>query len=417
MIAPLPSDNGVSSGNGNLARRLGLPLLTLYGLGTTIGAGIFVLVGAVAGNAGVLAPLSFVFASLLAGSTSLSFAELASRFPRSAGEAVYVQETLGVRWLARATGFAVAAAGVISSATITVGFVGYAQSVVALPGWLIATGVLFLLFLVSAWGIRESVTIASLLSVVEVGSLVLIASAGLPMLSGARDTAVFSVNAATTGTWSGVFSGAVLAFYAFVGFEDMVNVAEEVRDVERVMPRAIILTLVITLILYVSVAWVAVAALPIDQLAQSKAPLADVFEAVTGLDGRIISVVVLFAVINGVLIQIIMASRVLYGMAAQGWFFKIFGRVSRYSRVPVNALGLVTLLILAGALLFPLESLARFVSSLILMVFALINFGLMRFPKAGKSAPPHFTTPRWICGFGLLGSLGLLGFQLFELFG
>ena len=148
-----------------LRRTLSLPLLTLYGLGTTIGAGIFALIGKVAGNAGLFAPLSFLVASLLAAFSALSFAELSARFPRAAGEAVYVREGLRSHRLALAVGLLVAVSGTVSAAAIVNGAVGYVHEFVGLPGVVIIIGIVLALGLAAAWGIRESVTLASLLTV------------------------------------------------------------------------------------------------------------------------------------------------------------------------------------------------------------------------------------------------------------
>ncbi|HIF49693.1 MAG TPA: amino acid permease [Cytophagales bacterium] len=267
-----------------LKRSLGLPLITLYGLGTVIGAGIFVLIGEVAGSAGMFAPVAFLVASLLAGLTAFSFAELASRFPKSAGEAVYVQEGFGWRPLSVTVGLLVALAGMVSCATIANGFVGYLHEFVALPDWLVVVAVVLGLGTIAVWGIVESVTIAALITIVEAGTLVVVVimagdafttlPARLPELIPPAEGAV----------WSGILGGSVLAFFAFIGFEDMVNVAEEVKDARRVMPRAIITVLIAAMTLYVAVSLVAVLTVPPAELADVPTVCGSLREALEALE-------------------------------------------------------------------------------------------------------------------------------------
>jgi amino acid transporter len=157
-----------------LRRSLSLPLVTLYGLGTTIGAGVYALTGEIAGLAGVYAPVAFVVASFMATFTALSFAELSSRFPRSAGEAVYVQEGLGRPRLAQGVGLLVALSGAVSAATITNGFVGYLGELVEVPRAFAILAMLVSLGLIAAWGIGQSVLLAGVLTLVEIGGLLLV---------------------------------------------------------------------------------------------------------------------------------------------------------------------------------------------------------------------------------------------------
>ena len=381
----------------HLRRAISLPLLTLYGLGTTIGAGIFVLTGKVAGEAGIFAPLSFVVASLLAGLAALSFAEMASRFPESGGEAVYVKEGLGSDRLALLTGSLVILAGLVSTSTIIVGFSGYLDDLTALPPTAAKIGITILLGLIAFWGVRESVTVAALVTVVEIGVLVVIIGFGVPQLD------VETIEAAAKGqvfdgaAGGSVISGAILAFYAFIGFEDIVNVAEETRDATRVVPRAIVLTLIVTCVLYVLVSVIAVSLSPIAGLAASQAPLTFLFEQISGLPGETISVIAIFSVLNGALIQIIMASRVFYGLSRRGWLPGWLSVVHRRTQTPANAIMVCVVTIAALATLFPLEALARVASFITLIIFALVALALIRLKSVSGDIPPdRFTVPFWL---------------------
>ena len=391
-----------------LKRSLSLPLVTLYGLGTTIGAGIYVLIGKVAGVAGLLAPVSFLAAGLLAALTAFSFAELSARIPRSAGEAAYVRAGFGSERLALLVGLLVVAVGVIAAAAVTVGAAGYIREFIDLPGVVLIVVPLVLLALVAAWGIGESVAAAALFTLLEIGGLGLVIWAGsrAALATGGDLSAPLDAlsELGDAAAWGGIWTGAILAFYAFIGFEDMVNVAEEVKDVERTLPRAIILTLALTTLLYLAVSVVAVLALPPAELAASEAPLARIYEAGTGGSPALIVAIGIFATLNGVLIQIIMASRVLYGLSAQGQLPDWLGAVNPRTRTPLIATGLVTLGVLVLALGFPIEVLAEATSLVALSVFALVNLALWRLKGQAIGPSPGLSVPRWLPLTGFLVS-------------
>lgn len=177
------------------------------------------------------------------------------------------------------------------------------------------------------------------------------------------------------------FLGVFLTFYAFIGFEDMVNVAEEVKYPEKNMPRAIITALIISTLLYSFVSVVAVVNLSPEELSVSKAPLANVYTTATGQKPIIITLIGLFAVINGALIQIIMASRILCGMSNRGWLSGIFSQVHQRTQTPVFATVFVVLVITLLASWFPIQKLAESTSYLILIVLLLVNIALLRIRK------------------------------------
>ena len=394
-----------------LRRSLSLPLTTLYGLGNILGAGIYVLIGKVVGHAGVFAPVSFLLASLLACLTAFTYAELSARFPLSAGEAVYVQEGIGLRYLPGLVGLLIILAGVVSAATILRGFAGYLQVFVQVPDVAVILVMSCLLGALAAWGISESVWTAALVTLVEVVGLVIILSVAAPAMLSADmqwpDVSLQSVDV----RWTGIFIGGFLAFYAFIGFEDMVNVAEEVRDPVRNLPRAILIALLVSTVLYFMVALAAVVTAPTGQLADSDAPLAWLYQHLTGREPVVIASISLFAVINGALIQLIMASRVAYGMARKGWAPAIFGRVSRMTRTPVIATASVSLLLLAMALWLPLETLAKATSYFLLVVFTLVNLSLWLLKRREAHPPGIIHVPGWVPVFGAIASAGFVLLQ------
>ena len=382
-----------------LRRTLSLPLMVLYGLGTTVGAGIYALIGEIAGIAGYFAPIAFGVAALLAAFTAASFSELSSRLPRAAGAALYVQHGFGSAALGRVIGLLVVAAGMVSAAALVNGFIGYTGYFVTLNAPLLTIAVVGALAAIASWGIAESVTVAAFVTIIEVLGLIAVIFTGID--SFARLPVVIDATHVNLTIVPVVLSGALLAFYAFIGFEDMVEVAEEVKDVRRNLPRAIVWTLGITTVLYLLLVAVAVLSIEPRELAASTAPLADLFEHNTGLSGAAIGVIGMFAIINGALIQSIMASRVLYGLSSRGQLPSWFARIHPRTRTPLLATLTSCVGILVLALLGDLTGLASLTSIIMLMIFAIVNLALWRI-KARRESSPSFEVPRWL---PLVGSL------------
>ncbi|MET4104235.1 APA family basic amino acid/polyamine antiporter [Roseovarius sp. MBR-78] len=390
-----------------LKRRIGFGLLTAYGVGTMVGAGIYVLVGAVAADAGIWAPLAFLLAGVIAVPTALSYGEFASRLPEAAGPALFVREGFGLPWLGLAVGLTIAASGTISAAAVLRGGTGYLVAVTGLPfeATVIALG--GALIAVAVVGVLESLALAAVLTVVEVLGLVMVVAVGATTVPSADFAMPEGV------AWSGVMAGAVLAFFAFVGFEDIVNMAEEVRAPERTLPRAILAALAITAVLYGLVSWAAVRAVPLAELGGSERPLALVWQAARGGDAQFLSLIAVAAALNGVLAQIVMASRVLFGLGrrhpALGGFHHAHPRLG----TPVRATALVGAAVIAGALLLPVADLAGLTSTLLLAVFALVNASLIVVKRRAPAAP--FRVPGAVPVFGLVAALAALGASLWGL--
>ncbi|HEX3034129.1 MAG TPA: amino acid permease [Thermodesulfobacteriota bacterium] len=401
-----------------LKRSLSLPLITFYGLGTILGAGIYVLVGKVAGMAGLYAPLAFATAAIIAFFTAFSYAELSARYPLSAGEATYAEEAFSRRWLSAAVGWSVVLTGVVSAGTIVNGFVGYLRIFVQLPDWLAITLLVILLGLLAAWGISESVGTAAIITLVEVLGLIIVLFVAGDSLATLPDHWQELIPPVEGQVWIGILLGAFLAFYAFIGFEDMVNVAEEVKDPGRNLPLAIFLAVGVSTVLYILVALVAVLSLPLGLLTESDAPLATIIEEKSGRSPIIISLISLVAVVNGALVQIIMASRVVYGMGYQGMAPRIFAKVNPRTQTPILATVLVTLIILVLALWLPIVTLAKATSFIILIIFALMNLSLLRLKIRREPHPVGIANyPIFIPGIGFLLCVGLLVLQLIWGFG
>lgn len=399
---------GAPAGKTSLRRALSLPLMVLYGLGTTIGAGIYVLIGSVAGDAGMFMPISFLLASLMAGFTAFSFAELTARYPRSAGEALFAYHGFGKRWLAVTVGLLMTGAVIVSGGAIVRGFTGYLQTVVSAPEWLIIVTLILALGLIAAWGIMQSVVVAALLTLVEIAGLLLVIGAGAEVLGDLPARAAELLPPFEASAWSGILSGSILAFYAFIGFESMVNVAEEVKNVRRNLPRAIILTLGITTVLYVALSLIAVLLVAPPTLAAQGAPLAFLFELAIGQETPVLRLIGTLSALNGAFIEIIVAARILYGLSAEKWLPRHIGHVHPHTRTPMVSTALVVLVMLLFALFVPIEALAETTALITLAVFAVANLALLAIKR--RDPPPHegVVIPRWVPVAGFLVSASFL---------
>lgn len=261
-----------SSGEATLARVVSLPLLVLYGLGVTIGAGIYVLVGQTAAQAGMYAPLSFIFAAFVMAFSAGTFAELTVRFPQSAGEAIYVKEGLRSEWLFLLTGGIVLTSATVAAATITLGGTGYVLELLGVPREVVIVFIVLLMGGIAAWGVKESVIFAAVFTVLEILGLLVIIGAGIwtqPDLLLRLPEVIPPIG--DVAALSAIFTTSLIAFFAFIGFDDVVNLVEETKNPARTMPLAIIIVLIIATGLYFMVTAVAVLTVPLEELGASQA--------------------------------------------------------------------------------------------------------------------------------------------------
>lgn len=371
-----------------LRRVIGLPLLVLYGLGITIGAGIYVLIGAAAAEAGQYAPTAFLFAAFVMGFSALSFAELSGRIPQSAGEAVYVHAGFRTNWLTLITGLLIVTAATVAGAAISIGCAGYVAELVPLPKPVIVAAIVVLMGTIAGIGVRESVFFAGVLTVIEILGLLAIVIAGFwadPEMIGRLPDAVPALD--DTAALTGVLGAGLIAFFAFIGFDDVVNMVEETRNPKKTMPWAIIISLLAVTVIYFLVVFVAVQSMSAERLAGSDAPIGLLFSELTGLSPFGITLIAIFATVNGVLIEIIMAARVVYGLAKKDLLPKVVAKVDPHSRVPLRATVLITLVMLGLAVFVRLDALVELTSQMILIAFTLVNMALIRIKWRGDPAP------------------------------
>ena len=398
-----------------LIRSLSMTHAVLYGLGVTIGAGIYVLVGVAAGRSGMNAPVAFLIAALAMGFTAAAFAELGTRMPISASEAAYVEAAFDRKWFGLVVGLLVVVNAVITAATISSGSAGYIAVFIDLPSAWIIVGVVLAMGAVACMGTAQSIAFAGVMTLVEIGGLLLIVGAGLISEDAVLTRLPEMVPTADPASWMAIGGTAVIAVFAFVGFEHLVNIAEELKEPSRTLPRALFMTLGITTVLYILVMWISVVVVPPQQLAASSAPLATVFMRLTGLPLVTMSAIAVVATLNGVVVNMIMIARVLYGLSARGSLPAAFAQLGARTRTPMfgTAIGVAAILVLAVAI--PLGGLADIAARGTLLIFAITNAALIRIKLRRQSVPAGiFVCPMWVAVAGLASSIALLVFAIIQ---
>jgi amino acid transporter len=375
--------------------------LTFYGVGLILGAGIYSILGEAAGVAGEALWLSFLVGSLAALLTGLSYAELATMYPQAGAEYVYVREAWPhAAWLPGTLGWLLAASGIATAATVAMAFAGYASRFVAWPQWVVAAALIVVATAVNVVGIREAGWVNVAFTLIEAAGLVALIVVGL------RDPDLGSVF--TAAPHPGVLAGAGLIFFAYLGFEDIANLAEEAERPGWSIPRAILLSVAISTLLYVLVAACSVALLEPERLAASPSPLADAMEQGAPRLAGALGGVALFATANTVLIIVAAGSRLLFGMARGGDGPPLLARTFGQSRMPVPAIVLVGVFALAFLPLGGVGFVGSVASLLALVAFAFVNGAVIRLRVSQPEAQRPFRTPLRLGRWPLLAVLGLV---------
>ncbi len=377
-----------------LKRALGLFETTLVGVGIILGAGIYVLIGEVAALAGNAAWLSFALVAVLCAFTGMSYAKLAALFPKAGAEYVYVKHAFG-KELAWLVGWFLIVGCIVGTATVAIGFANYFAAMFNTPVVLTALTLVVICCFILLLGVKESAIVEIAMTFVETLGLIAIILIGIPRLG-----SVNYFELANAGV-VGVFQGATLAFFAYIGFESIARLAEETKNPKRNIPRAILLSIAITATLYVLVAFSAISTLGWRELAKSKAPLASVAAKAFGdVAFKALSIIALFSTANTVLAVMLTTIRLIYGMASQFALPKFLAFVSRGSRVPWTATLATTLATMAFILIKEIAVVANMTNFLVISTFALVNASLLVIQKR--------KTKKWLCRSNLIPLLGII---------
>lgn len=384
-----------------LNRSLGLPMLIFYGTGMILGAGIYSIIGKAAAQTGETLWLGFIFAGVSALLTALSYAELSTMFPKAGAEFVYLREAFKKRkWIGSTAGIAMAFSGAATAATVALAFAGYLNQFVESPQSLVALAVLLVFSGLAIVGIRASGWATVISTLIEVGGLIFIIYLGM--------TSEKFGDVLSTTPHLGTLSGSALIIFSFFGFENIVNLAEETQKPERDLPRAILVSVILSTILYILVSLSALALLSPEKLAGSEAPLMSVAQMMSENYGKILGAIALFSTANTALISLIGASRILYGMGEARALPEVTSQVHPKRKTPWIA-SLVVLT--AAALLLPLgklETVASVSSLATMLAFFSVNIALIVLRYSQSSKKRSFRVPITIGKFPIFPLLGAI---------
>ena len=385
----------------NLKREAGLFQLVSYGMGNIVGAGIYVLIGAASGFAGNEIWLSFVIAAIIALFTGLSYAELGSVYPKAASEYAFMGKAYGSRPLSFVIEWTMLMTEIVAASTVSLGFASYFNSITGLPIILIAATILIVLTAITLTGIKSSLRINTALSVIAIVGLIVVISGGLVKFG--------SVNYTNSPNGiSGIVAASILVFFAFIGFDNITNLSEETKDPQKLIPRGLLISLLISTILYILVGISIVSLVPWQQLSASPAPLALAASVAFGHPAfLLLAVVALLTTFNTALVLLIVGSRIIYGMSRAGVLPKVFGQLNK-SSAPYAASILILLIALAFLSLGSIGIVAKVTSFGSLLVFAVINISLLHLRRTAPHLKRPFKAPLSIGWVSITAVLGVV---------
>lgn len=398
-----------------LKRTIGVWQLMLYALGSMLGSGIYALIGKAAGITGNAVWLSFLVALVAALLTAMSYASLGSRYPHAGGAAYATQRAFAIPILSFVVGLALVCSGLSSVATQSKVF---AANIAALTGndsipvaW-IALGFILLLTGIVFRGIQESMWVNVLCTLIEASGLLIVIAAGVSYW-GSADLLAKPPEKQDASLIHLVMLGSVLTFFAFIGFEDTINVAEEVRDPQRTIPRALIMATGVAAVLYIAVAITAVSVVPAQDLAAAPAPLGAVLQkAAPSFPVGVMVFITLFSVGNTALVNYVTASRLIYGMARQGLLPERFGDIHASRQTPHIAILALLAVLVPLALAGSIKDLAESTVLLLLFVFTVVNASLAVLQRRRGEPTGAFEIPPFVPVLGAIVCAILIAFRI-----
>ncbi len=398
-----------------LRRTLGLAECVFFGVGSILGAGIYTLIGKVAGVSGNLIWLSFFIASMSALFTAFSYAELSAAFPKAGGEYEYAKKAFGKK-TGVFLGLTISLNGIISGATVAIGFAGYLSELIGINLLVSAMGIIIVLFGVNVLGIRGSSIVNIIFTLIEVSGLLFVIYVAIPYIG---DVNYLEIPA---NGFNAILAASSLAFFAYIGFEEIVKLAEETKSPEKNIPRALFISSIIVMVTYSLVAISAVSVIPNEDLGNSSSPLADVIGKDYGKTGVIIiSVIALFATGNTILSNMVGSSRVILNMSKETKAMKLLSYISPKRKSPLYALVLILLLMLCFALIGNIETIARIATVFIFITFIVVNLSVIVLRIRQKEIPRPYRIP-WninnipvLSVMGIISTLVLLGYTIYSL--
>ncbi len=389
-----------------LRREAGLFQLVAYGVGNIIGAGIYVLVGEASGLAGGMVWAAFLIGAAIATFTGLSYAELSSMYPKAASEYIFLGRAYGSRFLSFLTGWTMLATEVVAIAAVALGFAGYLNSLIDVPEMLAAATMLVLLACLVLVGIKQSLSVNTVLSVIAIGGLAVVIVLGLFFPTDGVEAQHLTMP--TLGI-EGLLAATALVFFAYIGFDNIANLAEETKRPERTIPMGLVLSVAISTLLYVLVGFAATSLATPAELDASDAPLALAASRALGDSAfNVLAVTALLTTLNTCLVLIIVSSRMVYGMSREGVLPIAAGRVSRKNGSPYVAVVLVLAAALCFLTLGSTAAIARVTSFGSLLTFVLVNLAMLHLRRVAPDMRRPFKAPMSVGWLSITGAIGLL---------
>lgn len=394
-----------------LQRNLGLGQTTLSGMGIIIGAGIYALMGIGTQYAGNAIWLSFLIGAFIAILTGLSYGELSSMFPRDAEEYDFTKHAFGKK-IALIIGLMLILTAVVAVATVALSFAGYLHSITNIPVLLSAIFLVIGVASIDYCGIRQSCEVNIILTIIGVSGLLLIVLTGLKNLS-------FTNLLLMPHGFSGVLRAAALVFFAYMGFENVARLTEETKNPRITIPRAIMLSVILSSIVYILVALAAVSIVPWQQLAASEAPMALVAETLWGKGAFILlAIIALVSTAGTALMEIVTASRFVYGMAGEKALPKTFAQIDEKTCTPYRAIELLLILALVFVFFKNIELVANITTTMLFTTFFMMNLAVIVLRYKEPKMKRLFKVPgsiRKIPFIPLLGSITSLVLLYFSI--
>ncbi len=398
-IDKISSEQNFTDSAENFDRVLKLPQVTASGVAIIIGAGIYVLLGPAAKDAGAQVWLSFLFASALSVLTAFSYMELSSMFPKAGSEQEFARHAFP-SWVSATVGWSMALALVVAASTVALGFSRYLVEFLDVDFRVSAIAITLLMCFVSFLGMQRAIWLVLSLGAIEVGGLVLVFVVGAPSIG--------DVDLISGFDFGGIFASASLVFFAFIGFDEVITLSEETKNPKRTVPLALFLALSISTVLYVGVAIVAVSVLGVNGLINSSRPLADVMSQTVGdRSAKLMAAIALISTSSTVLLALTSASRMIYGTATSGNLPKVFASVYQ-RRTPLPALLASTVVAVALILFEDISLLAGATDVLIYVLFVVVNLVVIILRKRMPNHPRQFTVWGSIRGVPILPILGII---------
>jgi APA family basic amino acid/polyamine antiporter len=385
-----------------LKRTLNLGEVVFFASGVILGAGIYTVIGKAAGFSGNMLWLSFILAAVTALCSLFAYAELSSIYPSSGGEFTYVKKAAGKHW-ATLVALMVIMSGIISSATISLGFAGYFSELAEVPEKLTAIAIIGLILLVNILGIRHSSVVNIIFTILETLGLLFVIYSAAPSL-GDIDYTELPDNGI-----HGLLAGAAICFFAFTGFEDAVKLAEETKNPEKNIPKALFISAAVVVCIYLCVAVMVVSMIPFNELAASKSPLSVVVEKRFGHTGALVlAVVALFSTSNSLLSNMLGASRVIYNAGKDTRRLKFLSKVLPGRKTPAVALVIAALTAVAFSLIGEVKTVALITNFFVFITFLIINVTVIYLRISQKDLERPFKIPFSIGNIPVISVIAVL---------